>query len=79
MFKLGHVAGAEQDWAEARHTTAEALAAKGHSAAEAQEALAGLAEVAWAENDWAQAEQLLTRDWRSRRPPPPHASAPSSC
>ena len=60
-LELGHVAGAEQDWPQARQRYAEALAAKGHSAAEAQDALAGLAEVAWAENDGAQAEQLLTQ------------------
>ena len=61
LLELGHVACAEHDWSQARQLYAEALAAKGHDAAEAQEALAGLAEVAWAENDRARAEQLLTQ------------------
>ena len=60
-LELGHVAGAEQDWPQARQRYAEALAAQGHSAAEAQDALAGLAEVAWAENDEARAGQLLAQ------------------
>ena len=65
-LELGHVAGAEQDWLQARQRYAEALAAKGHSAAEAQDALAGLAEVAWAENDGALGRTTAhAGDWQS--------------
>ncbi len=59
LLELGHVACADEDWAQAQQYYADTLAAKGCDAAEAQEARAGLAEVAWAENKPAQARQLL--------------------
>jgi len=50
FLELGHVACAEQAWAQARHFYIEALAVKGCDAAETQAAQAGLAEVVWADN-----------------------------
>ena len=59
LLELGHVACVDEDWAQAQQCYADALAAKGCDAAEAQEALAGLAEVAWTEQKPALAKQLL--------------------
>ncbi|HQY90931.1 BTAD domain-containing putative transcriptional regulator [Caldilinea sp.] len=59
FLEMGHVACAEGDWVRAQQCYADALAAKGCDAAEAQEALAGLAEAAWAGHKPALARQLL--------------------
>lgn len=59
LVELGHLACAEQDWPQARQYYSEALAMKGLDAAEVQDALTGLAEVACAENDVDRATELL--------------------
>ena len=61
VLELGHVACAEEDWPQARQRYHGGIAAPRAAARpQAQDARAGLAEVAWAEGDRAQAEQLLT-------------------
>ena len=59
-LERGNLAVAERDWPAARRHFTAALATAGCIAADAQEAQAGLAEVAWAEQEFATARRLLT-------------------